>query len=148
MALLRTSFAATMQRAAPTADQSGSRRRSEMAEMKTHAGSCHCGKVRYEATTDLAQVIACNCSICAKHGLWLTFVKPEQFKVLAGESELKDYQFNKHIIHHLFCPACGVEPFARGKTKDGDDMIAVNVRCLDGVDIAALSPKPFDGRSL
>jgi hypothetical protein len=27
-------------------------------------------------------------------------------------------------------------------------MIAVNVRCLDGVDISSLSPKPFDGKSL
>jgi len=27
-------------------------------------------------------------------------------------------------------------------------MFAVDVRCLDGVDVSKLSPKPFDGRSL
>jgi hypothetical protein len=27
-------------------------------------------------------------------------------------------------------------------------LIAVNVRCLDGIDIASLKPTPFDGRSL
>ena len=34
------------------------------------------------------------------------------------------------------------------KTKDGKDVFAINVRCLDGVDIAKLEPKPVDGRSL
>jgi len=119
-----------------------------MADSKTYPGGCHCGKVRFEATTALGQVIACNCSICVKRGLWLTFVRPEQFRLLAGEGELQDYRFNKRVIQHLFCPTCGVEAFARGKTKDGGDMLAVNVRCLDGVDIATLAPKPFDGRSL
>ncbi|MEA2966592.1 MAG: hypothetical protein QOI46_6690, partial [Alphaproteobacteria bacterium] len=31
---------------------------------------------------------------------------------------------------------------------NGDEMVAVNVRCLDDVDISALAPTPFDGRSL
>lgn len=119
-----------------------------MADLKTYAGGCHCGKVRYEVATDPTQAIACNCSKCAKHGLWLTFATPDRFKLLSGAEELCDYQFNKHVIHHLFCPTCGVEAFARGKTRDGKDMIAINVRCLDGVDIATLNPEPFDGRSL
>jgi hypothetical protein len=48
----------------------------------------------------------------------------------------------------VFCRTCGVEPFARGKAKDGSDMFAINVRCLDGIDIAKLSPRPFDGKNL
>jgi hypothetical protein len=119
-----------------------------MADAKTYTGGCHCGRVRYEATTDPGQAIACNCSICSKHGLWLTFVKPQQFKLVCGIEALADYQFNKHVVHHVFCRTCGVESFARGKTKDGKDMFAINVRCLDGVDIAQLSPKAFDGKSL
>ena len=119
-----------------------------MAKAKSYTGGCHCGRVRYEATTDPGQAIACNCSKCAKHGLWLTFVKPEHFKLQHGLDALADYQFNRHVIHHVFCRNCGVESFARGKAPDGKDMFAVNVRCLDGVDVAALTPKPFDGRSL
>ena len=116
--------------------------------MKTYTGGCHCGKVRYEVTTDPAAPVACNCSNCAKHGLWLTFAKPDQFKLLSGESELAEYLFNKHVIHHLFCRTCGVESFARGVGSDQQEMYAINVRCLDGVDISTLDPKPFDGRSL
>jgi hypothetical protein len=119
-----------------------------MAYAKTYTGGCHCGEVRYEITTDLATVMACNCSICTKRGTLWTFVKPEQFALRSGEGDLRDYQFNKKVIHHLFCSVCGVGSFARGKAPDGSEMIAINVRCLDGVDIAALTPAPFDGRSL
>ena len=76
------------------------------------------------------------------------FAGPEAFRLLSGKGNLVDYQFNKKVIHHLFCRECGVESFARGKAKDGREVFAVNIRCLDGLDISALSPKPFDGKSL
>ena len=119
-----------------------------MTGAKIHAGGCHCGRVRYEATTDPAQAIACNCSICAKHGLWLAFVKSADFKMVSGLESVATYEFNKHVIQHVFCRHCGVESFARGKDKSGKDTFAINVRCLDGIDVAKLKPKPFDGRSL
>jgi hypothetical protein len=119
-----------------------------MPEMAKHSGGCHCGRVRYEVETDLAQVMSCNCSICQKRGALLTFVKAPQFKLLAGENALTDYQFNKKIIHHLFCRTCGVGSFARGRAPDGSEMVAVNVRCLDDIDFDALTPMPFDGKSL
>ena len=120
-----------------------------MPEPKTYTGGCHCGAVRYEVQADLGQVIACNCSICSKRGLVLTFVTPDRFKLLSGADTLKDYQFNKKVIHHVFCPSCGIESFAHGTAPGGDNKkYAVNVRCLDGVDVAALKPAPFDGRSL
>lgn len=115
---------------------------------KAYTGGCHCGRVRYEATTDPAQAIACNCSICARHGLWLTFVRPDKFKMVCGLDAVSTYQFNKHVIHHVFCRTCGVEPFARGKDPKGKDVFAVNVRCLDDIDIAKIAPKPFDGKRL
>ena len=120
-----------------------------MTDPTTYSGGCHCGRVRYEATTDPAQAIACNCSICAKHGLILTFVPDAQFKLLSGRDDLQEYLFNKHAIRHQFCRTCGVEAFARGTAPGGKGpMVAINVRCLDGIDVAALQPKPFDGRSL
>jgi hypothetical protein len=117
-----------------------------MSETKT--GGCHCGQVRYDATVDLSQVLACNCSICMKRGALWTFVPPERFALRAGEDTLADYQFGKKAIHHLFCPHCGVGSFSRGLAPDGKEMIAVNVRCLDGVDVSALTPMPFDGKSI
>jgi hypothetical protein len=116
-------------------------------ESAKHSGGCHCGTVRYEVTTDLSPVISCNCSICQKRGALLTFVKAPQFTLLSGEDDMTDYQFNKKIIHHLFCGTCGIASFARGRGPDGSEMVAINVRCLDDVDLDALTPMPFDGKS-
>lgn len=119
-----------------------------MPELAKYHGGCHCGRVRYEVETTLESVMSCNCSICQKRGAILTFVPAPQFTLLSGEDDLTDYQFNKKIVHHLFCSRCGVGSFARGTGPDGSAMIAVNVRCLDDVDLAARSPMSFDGGSL
>lgn len=119
-----------------------------MGDTKTYSGSCHCGAVRYEVDADLGQVLACNCSICRKRGALLTFVPTDRFRLGSGADALTDYQFNRKVIHHLFCATCGVGSFARGRGPDGAEMIAVNVRCLDGVDPDALDIKKFDGASL
>jgi hypothetical protein len=116
---------------------------------QTYTGGCQCGKVRYDVTLDLSNpVVACNCSRCGRLGSLLTFAPADDFKLLSGEGGLTDYQFNKHVILHLFCSTCGIESFARGKRPtDGADVIAVNARCLDGVDVDALEVKKVDGRS-
>jgi hypothetical protein len=116
--------------------------------METYSGGCHCGKVQFDVTIDLARVLACNCSICRKRGMMLTFVPEDQFTLVSGEDALADYQFASKTVHHLFCTTCGVQSFGRGTMPDGTPMVAVNVRCLDEVDLDALTPTPFDGRSL
>ncbi len=114
----------------------------------SHQGGCHCGAVRYEVKTGLEQTITCNCSICQKTGAVLAFVPAADFTLISGEDHLTDYQFNKKIIHHLFCKVCGIRSFGRGKNPDGSDAVAINVRCLDDVDVASLTPYAYDGKSL
>lgn len=119
-----------------------------MSNPTTHTGGCHCGKVRYEAELDLAEpVIACNCSMCGRAGTLLAFVAEEYFRLLSGEDALTDYHFNKHVISHLFCSTCGIKSFSRGVSPAGNPMVAVNVRCLDDVDLAKLNVRQFDGKS-
>jgi hypothetical protein len=42
---------------------------------------------------------------------------------------------------------CGVEVFARGTKPDGSEVVAVNVSCMDGVDLSRIKMTPVDGRS-
>jgi hypothetical protein len=119
-----------------------------VSELQAHEGGCHCGAVRYRARVDLARpVLSCNCSMCGRSGTLLSFIPATDFTLLSGDDALTDYQFNKHVIHHLFCRTCGIKSFARGKGKNGEDTVAVNVRCLDGVDVDALAVTKFDGRT-
>lgn len=118
-----------------------------MSTKSAHRGACHCGAVAYEVQASLDAVIACNCSMCQKKGTLLTFVPAGDFALRKGEDALTDYQFNKHAIHHLFCSKCGVTSFARGTDPKGNEMVAVNVRCLDDVDLDALKITKIDGRS-
>jgi hypothetical protein len=118
-----------------------------MSESKTYTGGCHCGKVRFEVTADMNRAISCNCSICSKKGYLLNFVPADAFKLSSGDDGLTDYQFNKKKIHHLFCSTCGIQSFARGTGPDGQKTYAVNVRCLDDMDLSKLTVTEFDGKS-
>lgn len=118
-----------------------------MTEVQTHTGGCSCGAVRFEADMSLDGLIACNCSNCGKKGLILGFVVPEQFRLTAGDDATHEYLFNKHVIRHQICRTCGTEAYARGQRPDGTQMVAVNARCIDDIDVEALNPRPFDGRS-
>lgn len=112
-----------------------------------YKGSCHCGRIAFEVEGDLASVMDCNCSICSRRGSLLWFVPRDALRLLTPEENLATYTFNKQVIRHRFCPTCGIHPFGEANDPSGKPMAAVNVRCLEGVDIASLSVKHFDGRS-
>ncbi|HEY6476230.1 MAG TPA: GFA family protein [Polyangia bacterium] len=119
-----------------------------MGQPKTYQGGCQCGRVRYQVELDLEQpVLSCNCSMCGRAGTLLTFVPAEKFKLVSGEGAVTDYQFKHLVIHHLFCSTCGIKSFSRGAGRDGGEQIAINARCLDDVDLDALTIQKWDGRS-
>lgn len=112
-----------------------------------YKGSCHCGRIAYEVEGELQQVMECNCSHCSRKGFLLWFVPAAQFTLLTPEADMSTYTFNKHVIQHRFCPVCGCAPFASGKDREGAETAAINVRCLEGVELSELKRIPVDGRS-
>jgi hypothetical protein len=107
-------------------------------------GGCHCGRIRFRVTGDLAQTTICNCSICSKKGFLHLIVPPEQFELLSGADDLATYQFNTNTARHTFCRVCGIHAFY--VPRSDPDKIDVNARCIDDIDLAAIDLKYFDGR--
>ncbi|MNR82277.1 Glutathione-dependent formaldehyde-activating enzyme [compost metagenome] len=112
-----------------------------------YQGSCHCGLLKFEAEGELEQVIECNCSHCSRKGFLLWFVPRAQMKITSGEGKSTVYKFNKHRIDHHFCPTCGCQTYGFAKDKDGNEMAAVNARCLENVDLSGVKKHQYDGKS-
>lgn len=113
-----------------------------------YKGGCHCGQIAFEVEGDLTQVTDCNCSICSRAGWLLWFVPRQRLRLLTPETGLGTYTFGKHTIKHRFCSKCGIHPFGEGIDPSGNQMAAINVRCLEGVDFSPLPAHHFDGRAL
>jgi len=113
----------------------------------SHKGSCHCGQVKFEVKGDFDSAMECNCSICSRKGYLLWFVSRGDLKVSKPAAALTTYTFNKHVIQHQFCPKCGCAPFGFA-TNQGQEMAAVNIRCLEDVDLATVKRELYNGRAI
>jgi hypothetical protein len=113
-----------------------------------HKGSCHCGRIAFEVEGEIGGAMACNCSICSRKGSLMWFVAREKLHLLTPEENAATYTFNKHVIKHRFCPTCGIHPYGEGVDPKGNRMAAINIRCLEDIDLATIPVKHFDGRSM
>lgn len=102
-----------------------------MSETRTYSGSCQCGAVAFSADTALDALASCNCSRCRRMGWVLQPVPLPAMRIERGLETLVPFRFNTQTIEHLFCPVCGVQPFARGTDAKGTALYMVNVNCLD-----------------
>jgi hypothetical protein len=50
------------------------------------------------------------------------------------------------VLEHHFCDTCGVAPFSEGSDPRGNRMMAVNLRCVEGVDPKTLKIRFHNGR--
>lgn len=111
--------------------------------MKSFAGGCHCGAVRFSVSSvEPLELERCNCSVCTKSGYLHLIVPSSQFELQQGKDQLEMYTFNSGVAKHYFCKTCGIKPFYIPRSNP--DGVDVNVNCLDeepqGVNIV-----PFDG---
>jgi hypothetical protein len=116
--------------------------------MTTYTGSCHCGAIAFEVEGKIDSGLACNCSICSRKGSVLWFVPRSSLKLKTPESAVSTYTFNKHVIKHQFCPRCGIHTHGEGTDPKGNAMAAINLRCIENLDLNTVPVHHFDGKSL
>jgi hypothetical protein len=121
---------------------------------KRYTGSCHCGKIQFEVTADIDHVRSCDCSICHKRGALNFRVNKEDLIILTPLNEMALYQWGSKTAKDYFCPTCGILPFRKPSFPTKEELAqgvqpfegwTVNVRCLDGIDIASLPIKRVYG---
>lgn len=112
--------------------------------LKTYQGSCHCGRIKFEADLDLSQAsYRCNCSVCRRTRFWPAIARPEGFRLLAGDGDMTEYRFSTGKNQHFFCAHCGVRAFGIGNDTPIGKMIGVNIGCLEGITEEELSNIPL-----
>jgi hypothetical protein len=104
--------------------------------------------VAFEVEGTIESALACNCSMCQRKGSLLWFVPRDALRLTTPDSNASTYTFNKHAIKHRFCPNCGIHPYGEGTDPKGQRTAAVNIRCLEGVDLASIPVTHFDGRAM
>ena len=80
----------------------------------TYKGSCHCGKIAFEADGDIKEVLDCNCSICGKRGYLHWFLPHDKVRFKTPVSNLATYTFKTGKYKHQFC-LVGERRFASGR---------------------------------
>ena len=113
-----------------------------------YEGSCHCGAIAFEVEGEFGTGLDCNCSLCRRRGGLLWFGPRAALDLKTAAADVATYQFNQHHLEHHHCRTCGVAPFSEGvDPRSRQAMVAVNVRCLPGVDLDGLTITRFDGAS-
>lgn len=112
-----------------------------------YKGSCHCGNIAFEVEGEIDGAMSCNCSMCQRKGSLLWFVPRASLRLLTPESNASTYMFNKHVIKHQFCGVCGIHPYGEGKSPDGSETAAINIRCIEGIELESIPVQHYDGRN-
>lgn len=102
---------------------------------KLFHGSCHCGKIKFQANLDLTQeTIKCNCTFCRKNSNWNIKVKDEDFKILEGQDYFSKCSSDPQIGEYIFCKLCGNMPFGITKKSEWTEKGAsIKISSLDDI---------------
>lgn len=125
--------------------------------MMIHHGSCHCGAVRFEVEAEIDHVRECDCSICRRRGA-LTFRVPDKaLRILTPVEDMMIYRWGSGTAADYICRVCGILPFRRPSAPTASELAAgvapfdgwaINVRCLETVDLSRLPRVKIEGSKL
>lgn len=101
-----------------------------MAETAAKTGSCLCGRVRYEVTGPLRDVLACHCNQCRKSsGHFVAATSAMRSDVHLLSEETLNWFRSSDFASRAFCSICGSNMFWQ---RDGAENVAIMAGTLDG----------------
>jgi len=102
--------------------------------MTIYAGSCHCGAVNIQLTSDKKpeemRIGRCDCGFCRRHGARTMGDPAGSVEFHAAPSDLSRYRFALGITDYLLCARCGTYVGAI-MPDQGGTIGVVNVNSLD-----------------
>jgi len=113
--------------------------------------------VRFVVTADIDHVRVCDCSLCQKRGALNFRIDEADFQLETPLEALSLYQWGSLTAKDYFCPTCGILPFRRPGHPTASELAggmeifngwAINVRCLDDLNISNLPQKLIYGSKL
>ena len=125
--------------------------------MNTYQGACHCGACRFEVDVALDHVRSCNCSVCRRRGALIHRVAADALRLFTPLTDLSVYEWHTGTAKDYFCPHCGILPFRIPSAPTAEELArgmipftgwAINVRCLEGVDLDCIPVKKILGADL
>ena len=98
----------------------------------SYKGGCLCGKVRFEITGEIQDIVYCHCSLCrkAQGSAFATNgnVDLEKFAFISGEAEMNGYESTPGQTKY-FCQYCGSPIIS--KKKSAPDMVRVRLGVIE-----------------
>lgn len=95
-------------------------------------GHCECGRVRFEAASEISDFSHCHCSQCRRlHGAaFATFagVLRDEFRYLEGENDIRVYA-SSAANDRVFCGRCGSNILVDAK---GDPLLYLSMSAIEG----------------
>ena len=90
-------------------------------------GSCSCGAVKFELSSEPEMMGTCHCSVCRKIGAsTMVFVTKDSFHWVQGRELISRYESG--IYTRCFCQKCGT---ALGEIESQEDSFPIAANCLD-----------------
>ena len=97
-----------------------------------YKGGCLCGKVRFEITGDIKNIVYCHCSRCrkAQGSAFATNgnVDVDKFKLISGEDEMTGYESTPGQTKY-FCRCCGSPIIS--KSESSPDKVRVRLGVIE-----------------
>ena len=95
---------------------------------KVTSGSCNCGSVKWKATGDMRQVIACHCSQCRKQtGLYYAATNVANDRLSVEGAEYLTWYQSSDEAKRGFCSECGSALFWKHGDKDYTSILAGSI---------------------